>query len=249
MTKKNILPDWYPSEIHNRQLSLNEWVDELEARSFVFKILKTQLDDIKKNCSNSFISHNFVAFLLKGDRGDRKSILNAPPISKILPNLTSDKFQYEFTHEQFGNGVLRPIMINLDYDSRELERNFKEWLDDAKKVINSRDFKGGLFRNLFESEKMSKYFKHSHHSKGFTAYTSKDTRIWYDAKVLDWIDLRLWGILMEIKYTEGFLEEAFFSRKLEGEGSLNKTTIPWAYELLNQFTQSQINAAFLSDIS
>ena len=174
MAEENILPDWYPADIHKRELSLEEWAEELEARTFIFSLLNTRLVPIKKNCSIGFIESSFVDFLFKGYRGEIFSQSIADPLTPMKPTGKVGKdYTYSFSTSDFDTGLLQTIVINLDYDNARLKSEFKKWLLNVKSVLKTGEFQRLFFKDLYDGEVMSNQFKPGLHSQGCTAYPKK----------------------------------------------------------------------------
>jgi len=245
MANKNILPDWYPAEIHKRRLSLKEWTEELEARTFVFELLVNPEINLEQ-LSKGFISSQFIDFVIDGKRNDHHIPPQTVPLFNIPPvgTNTKGKLIYNFTPSEYGRGLMFPLMVNFDYDDDFLVEDFKNWLAYTKRLIKSGDVQKLFFDQMFDGQKMSSTFKPSKNSKGEKRYIDAQTHDWFRYKVLDWIDLKLWAILMKVEYDNAFLKNLFFpGDNKEGSKTDLRTTINWSYELLNRLTYDQISAS------
>ncbi len=250
------VPDWFWSaEIYQKELSLAEWAEELNARIFLMHLSLDEefnLDSIVK--PNEFWNIKFVAFAINGERGDqRQQRQQLLPITELAFDMLDDHYVRipEYTVNAL-HSFPYPLLINLNYSKQKLVTDFEKLIDT---LIERFDFDTWNQDNLdYFTKKLCSGVKQrlGKQYTGNTAYSESTAKQWRELCVLEYIDLFLWGLLNELDYPESLLASIFWHQdqrrpfKYSAEKNLlniKRTVRPWVCELLNRRTVARIYAS------
>lgn len=215
-------PEWYPAEIHERVLTLDEWGDEIAFRLGFMQDVRKRRKDIY-SFDKGYVQESELKMFSMGliDKNIRFSILAhgsdmGEPIEVHDHSLNQDT-------RDFSRGMYSSWRINLAYDDKTLIDEFK---------MNLREFRQGIeYKRLGENLRSTAY--------GKRLYTDRDAESWFDQKVLDWIDLMLWRELKDVGYSQANVAEMIGV----SEASIHNTLIKRERELMSGIGLMRIRAS------
>lgn len=184
-------PEWYPAEIHKRVLSLDEWADEIAFRFSLRREADKRREMLREEggyYSGRWYKKEETERLIKhmDNKEMRTGVLThgesmGEPVEWISEK-TNIQGEYRFSQtENLSRGFFIPIAVNIAYDNKTLFAEFEKCVNSVRSQIE--------YENFGSNKRVSKV---SAAGYGERLYTTSDTETWFEKKLLDWIDIRLW---------------------------------------------------------
>lgn len=290
--EENVLPDWYPAPIHQRELSMEEWATEIFYRVVGICLVR---DGWKQEAAK----HTFknIVLNLYGNQRDKEEKPipvgheDFPEAVNIMNfyEIPSDFWKRKPHHDRWVNcksafpaNFVVPIFINTHFDEKTILSEVKRVVAEHKQAYSSSP--AGTVKTLIDEYKENNSLRSSEDEKDLIAeyrqshllhpmdsdlldtlanspfsfgknepskqakkgnipYGAKEVAKWNKYKVLDFIDLTIWGMLNDIEYKDGDLAHEFWHNHKMTKDKIRQTTKRWAFELLHPSGSERLNAS------